>query len=221
MRSIVDELRKSESRGRGRTQVFPVPKTPSVAEICIDDSIKADTMSQSTFLRERRTVAKSFRIDEEALEGLRDEANSQALSLNTIANQIMINYAKFGRYLRRMDGMMLSQQELSEFINNLSEDSAISAGKSLGKTSPQMLMAAINGGITVGRVMELIHNLSFCANWFQYTEKRDGERWKITLMHNLGRNWSQFITHYINGAFTSAGCKTKYEVTDRYVTFTI
>lgn len=74
-----------------------------------------------------------------------------------------MNYANFGRYLKRMNGMMLSQEELSEFINNLSEDSAISAGKSLGKTSPQMLMAAINGGITTGRVVELIHNLSFCA----------------------------------------------------------
>ncbi|HKM75549.1 MAG TPA: hypothetical protein VJZ32_03950, partial [Candidatus Bathyarchaeia archaeon] len=180
-----------------------------------------DGTVDKSFLRGRRTVAKSFRIDAQALDGLREEANSQALSLNTIANQLMVNYARFGRYLRRMNGMMLSQQELSEFIQNLSEDSAIKAGKSLGKTSPQMLMAAINGGITVGRVVELIHDLSFCANWFQYTEKRDGERWKITLMHNLGRNWSQFITHYINGAFTAAGCKTKYEVTDRYVTFTI
>jgi len=133
----------------------------------------------------------------------------------------MANYASFGRYMKRMDGILLSQQELSEFINNLSEDSAIMAGKSLGKTSPQMLMAAINGGITVGRVVELIHNLSFCANWFQYTEKRGGDRWKTTLMHNLGRNWSQFITHYINGAFTAAGCQAKYEVTERYVTFTI
>src|SRR5208282_5212479 len=129
---------------------------------------------QSHSPRGRRTVAKSFRINEEALQGLREEANSQALSLNTLANQLMINYANFGRYLRRMDGMMLGQQELSELINNTSEDSAINAGKNLGKTSPQMLMAAVDGGITVGRVIELIHNLSFCANWFQYTEKRNG-----------------------------------------------
>lgn len=178
-------------------------------------------MNQSTLPSERRTVAKSFRINEEALEGLREEASSQALSLNTLANQVMVKYASFERYLKRMDGMMMSQETLSEFIKYLSEESAINAGKSLGKTSPQMIMTAINGGITVGRVVELIHNLSFCANWFQYTEKREGERWKITLMHNMGRNWSQFITHYINGAFTAAGCQTKYEVTDHYVTFTI
>ena len=178
-------------------------------------------MNQPTLPSERRTVAKSFRINEEALEGLREEASSQALSLNTLANQVMVKYASFERYLKRMDGMMMSQETLSEFIKYLSEESAINAGKSLGKTSPQMIMTAINGGITVGRVIELIHNLSFCANWFQYTEKREGERWKITLMHNMGRNWSQFITHYINGAFTAAGCQAKYEVTDHYVTFTI
>jgi hypothetical protein len=177
-------------------------------------------MSQSALLRER-TVAKSFRIDESALEGLREEASAEALSLNSLANQLMVNYARFGRYLKRMNGMLLSQQTLSEFIKYLSEDNAINAGKSLGKTSPQMLMTAINGGVTVGRVIELIHNLSFCANWFKYTEKREDERLRITLIHNLGRNWSLFITHYINGAFTAAGCQTKYEVTDNYVTFTI
>jgi len=178
-------------------------------------------VNESASVPERRTVAKSFRINEEALEGLREEANSQALSLNTLANQVIVKYTNFERYLRRMNGMMLSQPMLSEFIKYLSEDSAIKAGKSLGKTSPQMMMSAMNGGITAGRVIELIHNLSFCANWFQYIEKREGERWKITLMHNMGRNWSQFITHYINGAFTAAGCQAKYEVTDHYVTFTI
>jgi len=183
--------------------------------------LQHDGTVDKSSLHQRRTVAKSFRIDERALEGLREEANSQALSLNTIANQLMINYANFGRYLKRMNGMMLSQQDLGEFINHLSEDSAVKVGKSLGKTSPKMLMTAMNGGSSVGRVIELVHNLSFCANWFQYTEKREGERWKITLMHNMGRNWSQFITHYINGAFTAAGCQTKYELTDHYVTFTI
>ena len=166
-------------------------------------------------------MAKSFRINEDALEGLREEADSRALSLNTVANQLLVNYAKFGRYLKRMDGMVLSQDVLSEFIRNLSEDSAIRAGKSLGETSPQMIMSAASGEITVGRVIELIHNLSFCANWFQYIEKIEGERLKITLMHNMGRNWSQFITHYIDGAFTAACCQAKYEVTDHYVTFTI
>ena len=168
-----------------------------------------------------RTVAKSFRIDEEALEALREEANSQALSLNTLANRIIVNYAKFGRYLNRTNALMLAQQDLCQFIQNLSEERAIDMGKSLGKSSPQALISAMNGAVTVSRVIELIHNLSFCANWFQYAEKMDGEHWNITLMHDLGRNWSQFITHYLSGAFTTAGCKPKYEITDRYVTFII
>jgi len=166
-------------------------------------------------------VAKSFRINEDALEALREEARSQTLSLNTLVNQLVMNYASFGRYMRRMHVMMLSQQTLSEFIDHLSEDIATKVGKNTGKTSPAELITAINGGITVGRVIELIHNLSSYANWFEYTEKNEGVHSTITLMHEMGPKWSQFIAHYINGAFAAAGCQAKYDVADSYVTFTI
>jgi len=168
-----------------------------------------------------RTVAKSFRIDEDAVEALQEEANSRALSVNTLANQLFVSYANFGRHMRRLNGITLSEGAVNRLIQNVSEEVAIDAGKSLGKTSPQMLMAMDGSSVTVGRVIEFIHNLSFCANWFQYTETRDGEHWKIILIHNLGRNWSQFIAHYINGAFSSANCHPKYEITDRYVTFIV
>jgi hypothetical protein len=169
-----------------------------------------------------RTVPKSFRIDEGALEALQEEADARALSVNTLANQLFVTYANFGRYLTRLSGVSLSEEALGRFVRNVPEDIAIEAGKTLGKTSPEILIAAKKmEGITVRGVIELIHNLSFCANWFQYTETRDGEHWKIILMHNLGRNWSLFIAHYIDGAFSSTDCRHKYEITDRYVTFTI
>lgn len=173
--------------------------------------------------RDKKTVIKSFRLDEEALEVLKEEANTQTISLNTLANQLILSYANFGRYLKRVGGMMLSQQTLGEFIHSLSEESAINAGKSLGKSSPQQLMTAINGEVNVNRVMELIHNLSSIANWFQYTQftTPNGRELKITLTHGMGRNWSQFLTHYLLGAFEAAGCQPKTNVADSYVTLTI
>jgi hypothetical protein len=171
----------------------------------------------------RKTVIKSFRLDEEALMILKEEAGSQTVSLNTLANQLVLNYANFGRYLRRVGGMVLSQQTLYEFINSLPEDSAINVGKRLGKTSPQQLIAAINGEVDVTRVIEFIQNLSSIANWFQYTKcaTGTGRQLKITLTHAMGRNWSQFITHYLLGAFEAAGCQPGTNVADSYVTLTI
>ena len=172
--------------------------------------------------RDRRTVIKSFRLDEGALEALKQEANTQTKTLNTLTNQLVINYANFGRYLERVGGVTLSLQTLHEFINHLTEDSAIIAGKNLGRTSPQQLITAINGEVNVNRVIEFIHNLSSIANWFQYTEcsPMNGQL-KITLTHGMGRNWSQFLTHYLLGAFEAAGCQPTTNLADSYVTLTI
>ena len=166
-------------------------------------------------------MAKSFRINEEALEALREDARSQTLSLNTLVNQLLVNYASFGRYMRRMHAKMLSQQTLSELINRLSEDSIIEAGQNAGKTAPEELMTVIEGKITVSNVIALMRNISSYAGWFEYTEKNEGEHPTITLMHDMGRKWSIFIANYISGAFTAAGCKAKYDVADRFVTFTV
>jgi hypothetical protein len=171
--------------------------------------------------REKTTVAKSFRINEEALEALREEARSQNLSLNTLVNQLLVNYSQFGRFMRRMHVMMLSRQTVNELIKPLSDEDAIKAGQNTGKTAPAALMTAIDGKITVSHVIKLIHNLSSYGNLFEYTEKNEGGHCTITLMHEMGRKWSLIIAHYINAAFAAAQCQAKYDIADRYVTFTI
>jgi hypothetical protein len=120
-----------------------------------------------------------------------------------------------------MHVLMLTRQTVGELINPLSEEDVIKAGQNAGSTAPEALMSAIDGKITVGHVIELIHNLSSYANLFEYTERNEGGRCTITLMHEMGRKWSLFIAHYLNAAFASAQCQPKYDVADRYVTFTI
>ena len=171
--------------------------------------------------RERKTVAKSFRINEDALEALREEAQSQTLSLNTLVNQLLVNYASFGRYVRRLHARILSQQTLAQLVDQLSEESITKAGQNAGKTAPEELVTVIKGKITVSHVIDLMHAISSYGNWFEYTEKNEGEHLAITLMHDMGRKWSLFIANYFTEAFVAAGCQAKCDVADRYVTFNI
>jgi hypothetical protein len=120
-----------------------------------------------------------------------------------------------------MHAMVLSRRTIGELIEYLSDDDIAKAGQNAGRTAPEALIVAIYGKITVSHVVDLIRNLSSYSDLFEYTEKTEGERLTMTLMHDLGHKWSLFIAHYVIEAFAAAGCKPKYEVTDRYVTFTI
>src|SRR5256712_3975914 len=165
--------------------------------------------------REGKTVAKSFRVNEKALSALQEEAARQSVSVNTLVNQLLLDYSEFGRFLQRVNAIRLSRKTFGEILNSVSDDSLIKAGQVAGKSAPMALIASKWGKITVNTVIEYIHDLSAYANLFEYYEKNENERWTITLMHELGPKWSTFLTQYIGETFVSAGVLPKTQNFDR------
>ena len=170
--------------------------------------------------REGRTVAKSFRVNERALAALQEEAGRQSVSVNTLVNQLLLDYSEFGRYLQRIHSLRLSRKTFQEILNVAPDDSLAKAGSVAGKSGPTAIIASKWGRITVDTVIEFIHDLSAYANLFEYYEKNENEKWTITLMHDLGPKWSIFLTNYIGEAFVAAGIQPKTRTSDRAVIFT-
>ncbi len=170
--------------------------------------------------REGKTVAKSFRVNEKALEALQEEAKRQSISVNTLVNQLLLDYSEFGRYLQRVNALKMSRKTLEEILNSVSDDSLVKAAQTAGKSAPVALIASKYGKITVSSVLAYIHDLSAYANLFEYYEKNENERWTVTLMHELGPKWSTFLSYYLGEAFVSAGVQPKSKTSDRAVIFT-
>jgi len=169
--------------------------------------------------REGKTVAKSFRVNEKALVALQEEAARQSVSVNTLVNQLLLDYSEFGRFLQRINALRLSRKTFGEILNMVSEDSLAKAGVAAGKSAPVALIASKWGKVNVSTVIEYIHDLSAYANLFEYYEKNENERWTITLMHELGPKWSAFLANYISEAFVAAGVQPKTKISDRAVIF--
>ena len=170
--------------------------------------------------REGKTVAKSFRVNEKALEALQEEAERYRISVNTLVNQLLLDYSEFGRFLQRVNAIRMSRKTFVEILNAVPEDSLVKSAQTAGKSAPIALIASKYGKVTVNTVLGFIHDLSAYANLFEYYEKNEGERWTVTLMHELGSKWSTFLTHYVGEAFATAGIQPRVKVSDRAVIFT-
>ncbi len=166
-----------------------------------------------------KTVAKSFRINEKALEALQEEAKKQNLSVNTLVNQLLLDYAEFGRLVQRMNALRLSRQTFAEILKATTEDGMVRAGQVAGKSAPSALITSKSVEVTLNAVLEYIRDLSAYANLFEYSEANEGGRTTITLVHELGPKWSLFIGQYLVEAFRAAGIQPKFSTTDRAVTF--
>jgi hypothetical protein len=171
--------------------------------------------------REGKTVAKSFRVNEKALAALQEEAGRQSVSVNTLVNQLLLDYSEFGRFLQRVNALRLSRKTFGEILNIVSEENLGKAGVAAGKSAPVALIASKWGKVNVSTVIEYIHDLSAYANLFEYYEKNENERWTITLMHELGPKWSTFLANYIGEAFVAAGVQPKTKISDRAVIFNL
>lgn len=168
-----------------------------------------------------KTVAKSFRINEEALEALREDARKQTISLNTLVNQLLVSYSDFGRYMKQMHSLTLTRQTFSKILNVIPEDKLIEFAKDAGRNVPEAVITSKHGKVTLNGLIEFVHYLSAYANMFEYSEKDENGHWTITLTHELGRRWSLFLANYMEQAMSAAGVKAKYTVSDRSLTVSI
>ncbi len=168
-----------------------------------------------------RTVAKSFRINEEALEALQEEATRQNISVNTLVNQLLLDYAEFGRFVQRANAVRLTRRTFEEILNIAPEEGLSKAGHAAGKSAPGAIITSKWGKLNMDNVIGFVRDLSTYANLFEYYEKEENGHWTITLVHEMGPKWSAFIAHYISEAFVAAGTQPKMKTSDRAVIFTL
>jgi len=172
-------------------------------------------------LPQGKTVAKSFRINQQAIEALGEEARKQTISLNTLVNQLLVGYSEAGRYVKQMHGLTLTRQTFVEMLNVLPEDKMIEIGRAAGKNTPVAIITSKHGKMTVDGIIEYLHFLSSYANLFEYSETEENGHWTITLTHELRRKWSLFLAGYFDEAFAAVGVKCKYTVLDSSTAFVV
>jgi len=98
-----------------------------------------------------RTVAKSFRVNRNALSVLQSEAKRQNLSVNTMVNQLLISYAEYGRFAQRAHSLNLTHRTFAEILAATSEEKLVTAGQNAGKSAPLAMISSKKGEVTVNR----------------------------------------------------------------------
>ena len=168
-----------------------------------------------------KTIAKSLRINEEALGALQEEAARQNISVNTLVNQLLLDYAEFGRFVQRAKAVRLTRKTFEEILKIAPEDGLGKAGQEAGRSAPGAIITSKWGKMNVNNVINFIRDLSSYANLFEYYEKEENGHWTITLVHELGPKWSAFLSHYLSEAFASAGAQARAKTSDRAVIFSL
>ena len=170
----------------------------------------------------RKTVGRSFRIDEEWLEVLNEEAEKQGISVNSLLNRLLQQYA-YIRYMLRYGAITVTRKGFSNILESCPDDKVRENGRNAGSTLTRDLLLTMGVTPSYSFVILLVKKiLSEFAGWFECDHhiKRDKEI--LHLRHDLGIKWSIYLSGVAAGTFDSILDKeVKIEFSDYSVTITI
>lgn len=183
--------------------------------------LQTTTLCVAVLGHEERSVAKSFRVRSDAIEALHEEAQKRQISLNTLVNQLLVNYAEYGRYIKQMRGIVLTPLLVADLVNAVPDDKLAELARNWGKTTPKTMIESKHGKMTLNGLIDFIHDASAYGNAFEYSEKNENDHLTITLTHELGRKWSVILTHYFEQAMAGTGVKANFSTGNNHVAISV
>jgi len=172
--------------------------------------------------RKKRTVGRSFRINEEWIKVLNEEAKKQGISVNSLLNRLLQQYA-YLRYMLRYGAITVTRKGFSGILECCPEDKIRENGRNAGSTITRDILLTMGVAPDYNFVILLVKKiLSEFAGWFECDHhiKRDKEI--LHLRHDLGIKWSIYVEAAASETFNSVlGKKVTTEISDSSVTITI
>jgi hypothetical protein len=153
--------------------------------------------------KKRKTVGRSFRIDEAMLEVLNDEAERQGISVNSLLNRLLQQYS-FIRHMLRYGAITLTRKGFSAILESCPEDKIRENARHAGSIIVKDLSRTMGAPTSYSFLVYLIEKLiSGFAGWFECDHhiKRDKEIFH--LRHDLGPNWSIYLAEIASEIFKS------------------
>jgi len=174
------------------------------------------------FDNKRKTVGRSFRIDEQWLAVLNEEAQKQGVSVNSLLNKLLQQYA-YLRYMLRYGAITLTRQGFIGILQCCPDEKIKENGKNAGSKIVKDLLRTMGVPPTYGIVLCIVKKLlSEFAGWFECDHHIRPDKEILHFRHDLGPKWSLYLSAITEGTFNSLlDTKVEIETSNNSVTVTI
>ena len=174
------------------------------------------------FANKGKTAGRSFRIDQRWLSVLNEEAEKQGVSVNSLLNRLLQQYA-YLRYMLRYGAITMTRQGFMEILECCPDEKIKEKGKSAGANILKDLLRTMGVPPTYGIILLIVKKLlSEFAGWFECDHHIKSDKEILHFRHDLGPKWSVYLAAITEGTFSSLlDTKVHIETTNNSVTITI
>lgn len=140
----------------------------------------------------KKTVTMTFRIDENVITKLRNEADNREISLNTLANQIFKRFVEWGLFEPKLGLIPIPKPILVELFGNMSEDRLLDMANRIGRNTVKDIALFMKQKMDVKSFLDWFETRMKMSFIEISHHKSENGKHSYILKHDLGKNWSLY-----------------------------
>jgi hypothetical protein len=166
----------------------------------------------------RKSVIRSFRVDQAALEIIEKDAQEKNISVNTLVNQLILAYVNLDRYLDQFPMIKIASEGFGLLLDGVSDEYAKESARKLALNIVQSQIMSRRGDLSLSAILEHFRTVSEYSKVFTLKEAESNGKKIITLYHRYGRKGSIWYLEYVVSLLELAGVHPKIKTTENSVT---
>lgn len=153
-----------------------------IAEVNIDTSRMTSRNSKS--------ITMTFRINENVLEKMKENAEDRDISLNTLANQIFKRYIEWESYQPKLGMIPIARPVLIRLFENIDEEKIVDIATNVGRDVVKDIALFMKHRIDIDSFLEWFETRMKTASVEISHQEMDGNRkvHSYIIKHDLGKN---------------------------------
>jgi len=150
-----------------------------------------------------KSVLKSIRISKKVADTLEASAGDRKISVNALISSILQEYEEWDRMVEKFSFLEVPSKMVRRVFEQISPDVIVSLGDELGAELPKEIMLFWFKQVNQESLLNWLSLLSKYEKFSQMEVIHVGRTIKVIAHHELGKNWSILLSHYLAGAVKS------------------
>jgi hypothetical protein len=167
--------------------------------------------------QKRKSVNRTFRVDQLALETIEKDAKDKNVSTNTLVNQLLLAYANFDRYYEQFPMVKIFSSVFRDLLDGVSEDYAKKAGKDLARNLVRAVIVSRRGEVNLSTLLDQFRLVSNYSEIFTFKESEVSGKKILTIYHRFGNKGSLYFGEYLLSLFELIDMQPRLTFTDNSI----
>ena len=151
--------------------------------------IKAEGNAQ---VKKVNTETITFRLPSNLIDGLRKEAESDRISLNSLVTKIFANHIQWEKYERKVGLLPMTRTFLKEVVNQLSEEQIASMAQRTEKETFKNILTFMRESHSIEDFIFILRTW-LNVSWMQHNIEQKEGYYRFHIQHDLGIKWSIYV----------------------------